>query len=266
MFKRVPGAIVALTLGLTLAACGGGTHSDAGSSSAGTPSSFPTATSPPTGTGTADADADADGQEHNAADVMFATMMISHHQGAIEMSDLALTRAVTPQVKDLAGRIKAAQGPEIEQMQGWLAAWAAAMPMAGTMPMTGTETTDSIDTDSDMGHGMDHGAPASTDASAPPATSGATGDADDTGTGTGTGTGTMMSMSESDMAALAAATGVEFDRLFLAQMIAHHQGAIDIAAVETAQGRNPQALALALAIAGGQAAEITEMQQLLAGL
>ena len=61
---------------------------------------------------------------------MFVTMMIPHHQGAIEMSDLALSQASTAPVKDLAARIKAAQGPEIELMQGWLDQWGAAMPMA----------------------------------------------------------------------------------------------------------------------------------------
>ena len=228
MYKRVPGAIVALTLGLTLAACGG-TGTTAGSTTAPAPGS---ATSSP-GSGSATAPSAAD--EHNAVDVMFATMMIPHHQGAIEMSDLALAQASTPAVRDLAGRITAAQGPEIEQMQGWLDRWGAAMPMAGA--------------GEDMGHGAGHGTT--------PETSGPVDDA---------GMGAMMSMSESDLAALRAATGTEFDKLFLQQMIAHHQGAIDMAGVETAQGRNPQALALAAAIATGQAAEITEMQQLLANL
>ena len=51
--------------------------------------------------------------------------MIVHHQGAIEMADLAATRASSQQVKDLAAQIKAAQAPEIEQMTGWLQAWGA---------------------------------------------------------------------------------------------------------------------------------------------
>lgn len=63
------------------------------------------------------------GQNHNAADTAFAQMMIIHHQGAIEMSDLAADRAATPEVKTLAERITAAQGPEIALMTGWLAAW-----------------------------------------------------------------------------------------------------------------------------------------------
>ncbi len=46
---------------------------------------------------------------HNDADVMFAHTMIPHHQQAIEMSDMILTKdAIDPQVSDLAEQIKAA--------------------------------------------------------------------------------------------------------------------------------------------------------------
>ena len=62
-------------------------------------------------------------KDHNAQDVSFAQEMIPHHQQAVVMSDLALTQASSAKVKDLATRIKAAQGPEIEQMKGWLASW-----------------------------------------------------------------------------------------------------------------------------------------------
>lgn len=61
--------------------------------------------------------------EHNEADVAFAQGMIPHHQQAVEMSDMALTRAASPKVKNLATRIKEAQGPEIETMKRWLADW-----------------------------------------------------------------------------------------------------------------------------------------------
>jgi uncharacterized protein (DUF305 family) len=61
--------------------------------------------------------------EHNEADVAFAHGMIPHHEQAIEMSEMALVQASSPKVKDLATRIKNAQGPEIDQMKGWLARW-----------------------------------------------------------------------------------------------------------------------------------------------
>ncbi|GAB3975215.1 DUF305 domain-containing protein [Actinoallomurus acanthiterrae] len=72
---------------------------------------------------------------HNAQDVMFAQMMIPHHQQAIVMADQAATRASSPQVKTLAAQIKQAQGPEIRKMTGWLRDWGAPMPSPGGMHM-----------------------------------------------------------------------------------------------------------------------------------
>jgi uncharacterized protein (DUF305 family) len=62
------------------------------------------------------------GQSHNKADGDFAQGMIPHHQQAIRMSAMA-EEVAGPEVKALAGRIAAAQGPEIAQMKGWLTAW-----------------------------------------------------------------------------------------------------------------------------------------------
>jgi uncharacterized protein (DUF305 family) len=73
-------------------------------------------------------------------------------------------------------------------------------------------------------------------------------------------------MSEQDMQALTNATGAEFDRLFLTQMIAHHTGAIEMAQTELSDGRNTDALAMAESIRDSQSAEIAEMEQLLAEL
>lgn len=51
-------------------------------------------------------------------------MMVPHHAQAVEMSDLMLTKEGIPAaVTGLATRIKAAQGPEIEKMTGWLKSW-----------------------------------------------------------------------------------------------------------------------------------------------
>ena len=60
---------------------------------------------------------------HNEADVAFAQMMIPHHQQAVEMAELAETRAESQDVKALAAAIKAAQDPEIQTMEGWLESW-----------------------------------------------------------------------------------------------------------------------------------------------
>ncbi|WP_065961557.1 DUF305 domain-containing protein [Curtobacterium sp. UCD-KPL2560] len=95
----------ALTLGLTLASCStsSNTGSDAGSSA--TLSSAASA--------------------HNDQDVMFAQMMLPHHQQAVEMSDMLLAKGdgVDPDVATLAKQIKAEQGPEITQLTSWLQGW-----------------------------------------------------------------------------------------------------------------------------------------------
>lgn len=59
----------------------------------------------------------------NDTDVMFAQMMIPHHEQAVEMAKLAATRAGSSEVKALASKIEGAQGPEITTMKGWLKDW-----------------------------------------------------------------------------------------------------------------------------------------------
>lgn len=59
----------------------------------------------------------------NRADIQFTQMMVVHHEGAVDMAQLAADRAGRQEVKDLALRIERAQQPEIETMQGWLEAW-----------------------------------------------------------------------------------------------------------------------------------------------
>lgn len=56
----------------------------------------------------------------NGADFRYAQMMIVHHRQALTMTELAPGRASSPKVKKLAERIAAAQGPEIDAMEGWL--------------------------------------------------------------------------------------------------------------------------------------------------
>lgn len=59
----------------------------------------------------------------SADDVMFAQMMIPHHEQAVEMAELATTRAKAPVIKDLAAQIQGAQQPEIDEMTAWLTEW-----------------------------------------------------------------------------------------------------------------------------------------------
>lgn len=76
--------------------------------------------------------------EHNDADINFAQMMIPHHEQAVEMAQLAASRADSEDVKDLATRIQAAQSPEIEEMTGWLAAWGEDVEPMGGMDDAGS--------------------------------------------------------------------------------------------------------------------------------
>ncbi|MFF0865798.1 DUF305 domain-containing protein [Nonomuraea sp. NPDC003560] len=148
-------------------------------------------------------------QSFNDADVMFAQMMIPHHQQAVEMADLAPQRAKDPEIKKLAADIKAAQDPEIQTMKGWLTEWGKPVPSGG------------------MGHDMPG------------------------------------IMSAEDMKKLGGAKGAAFDRLFAEQMIAHHEGAIEMARTEQTSGVNPQAKELAKAIESTQQAEVAQLRKLL---
>ncbi|MEV7799325.1 DUF305 domain-containing protein [Microbacterium foliorum] len=149
----------------------------------------------------------------NTEDIMFARMMIEHHEQAVEMSDTILSKeGIDERVVSLAEEIKAAQEPEIQTMDQWLEEW-----------------------DADMGNmgGMDHGDGM---------------------------------MSDEDMQALDDATGAEASRLFLEQMIEHHEGAIDMAQDEVDDGQNSDAVALAETIIDTQTTEIATMKEILATL
>jgi len=90
---------------------------------------------------------------------------------------------------------------------------------------------------------------------------------DEWGTGMGDmgGMGDGM-MSETDMQALEGAIGDEASRLFLEQMIEHHQGAIDMAQTEVDDGENPDVVSLAETIIEVQTTEIATMEEILASL
>ena len=70
-------------------------------------------------------------------------------------------------------------------------------------------------------------------------------------------------MSPADMDALKNASGPDSSKLFLQQMLQHHQGAIDMASEELNTGKNTDAMALAKKIVTDQTAEIATMNSLL---
>lgn len=72
--------------------------------------------------------------EFNEADVAFMQMMVPHHAQAIVMADLAEEHARSDRVRELAARIRAAQGPEILMMAAWLKERDMAVPTAAEDP------------------------------------------------------------------------------------------------------------------------------------
>jgi hypothetical protein len=205
---------------LALAACGKATES--GNTDA-TTSATSTATTTAETTETTTATTEADGEisaDYNDADIMFAQMMIPHHQQAVEMSEMLLAKEGIPaQVVEFAQGVIDAQGPEIDRMNAMLEAW-------GQQPVTD---------------------------------SGGMGTMDEMG-------GMSGMMSQEDMTALEEAQGTEAARLYLEQMTAHHEGAVDMARDEVADGQNPHAITLAEQIINDQEAEIAQMQQMLTDL
>jgi uncharacterized protein (DUF305 family) len=88
----------------------------------------------------------------NKADVAFMMGMIPHHQQAVEMAELALADSADAgaAVKDLAARIKAAQGPEIDQMAAVLTAWGYADDLAHLDHMGDMSHGEGMMTDEEM--------------------------------------------------------------------------------------------------------------------
>jgi uncharacterized protein (DUF305 family) len=113
-------------------------------------------------------------------DLMFLTMMIMHHQQALDMAALVPSRSTREEFVRFARYVDGGQRAEIDQMRALLQAAAERGLEAPHHDMTG---------DPPM-NGM---------------------------------------LSRAQMAALAAAKGPEFERLWLQGMIYHHQGALDMA-------------------------------------
>jgi uncharacterized protein (DUF305 family) len=72
-------------------------------------------------------------------------------------------------------------------------------------------------------------------------------------------------MSAEEMDALGTTTGAAFDDMWLAMMVEHHEGAIEMATGIQDDGSNPDVTALAGEIVSAQQAEVEEMRQLLGG-
>lgn len=101
--RRLASATGAITLALSLAACG---------SDSDDPKEKPAAV-----------ETARNGDVFNQADVAFATAMIPHHAQALQMALLAQDRPLPPEVRTLVEQVQAAQTPEVETMTTWLTDW-----------------------------------------------------------------------------------------------------------------------------------------------
>lgn len=168
--------------------------------------------------------------DHNKTDVAFASDMIPHHAQALEMVEMTEGRTLDPEVRQLTDDIRAAQAPEIELMSGWLKDWDEEVP------------------DSMSGHDMgDHDGMGDDDM-------GGDDDSDRQMPGM---------MSDDDMRGLDHARGADFQTMWLRMMIRHHEGAVEMARTEQADGTFDPAIELAGDIVKSQTAEIEKMKSLL---
>lgn len=220
---RISVITAAAAASVALAGCGGNTT--------------PTSTVPGTSAAATTASTAAPSTAHNQADITFAQDMIQHHQQAVAMAKMVANHGASTQVTDLAGRIEAAQQPEIDHMNGFLRAWNAPAPQSTGSSMNPTHDMPGMS-------GMDH----SQDNSGPGGMSSMSG-----------------MMSGGHMQQLGQANGPAFDKMFLQMMIVHHQGAVTMSQTELANGQNPDAKALAHRIIDAQQREITEMRTMLGG-
>ena len=78
-------------------------------------------------------------------DAAFIDGMIEHHQGAIDMAEMALEQTEHEEIRAMAEAIIAAQTGEIEQMQSWRSAWYPDLAPTGGMEMEMGEMTISDD-------------------------------------------------------------------------------------------------------------------------
>jgi uncharacterized protein (DUF305 family) len=63
------------------------------------------------------------GKTGDVFDEAFLTEMITHHEGAVVMAEVALASAKHEEIKNLAKDIIAAQNKEIGEMKSWLNEW-----------------------------------------------------------------------------------------------------------------------------------------------
>lgn len=170
------------------------------------------------------------------ADVTFMQGMIAHHGQALTMAGMVPGRSSRTDFGLMAERIIVSQRDEIAFMQRWLKKQNAAVPMLNEHPDHGANH--------DMGaeHAQHHADSAMHHALTPGM------------------------LTADELAQLGNTTGAAFEKLFLASMIRHHEGAIAMVRglfATQGAGQDQGVFRFASEVDGDQRAEITRMQTLL---
>lgn len=181
-------------------------------------------------------------------DKAFLMQMTMHHAMGVMMTQPVLANATHPELKTLAASIIDDQTREIGQMRAWAREW------------YGLEIPDMLATMTQM-HGQGAGAPGMHQA----------------GMGMGAGMGAGMPMHQqsnmpmhqqgnmghmgdmSMMAGLSSLPPQRLEAVFMSQMIPHHQGALDMAALAADRAAHQELKDMAKNITTSQSAEIDQM-------
>nr|WP_297426916.1 DUF305 domain-containing protein [uncultured Actinotalea sp.] len=165
-----------------------------------------------------------------SVDAGFAREMQVHHGQAVQMAVLVRERSDDPAVRSLALDILLTQQNQQGQMAGWLQVWGLSQTAAGP-PMQW------------MADHSAHGGGA--DGTEPP---------------------TQMPglVTPEQLQRLEEADGPEADRLFLALMIPHHEGGVEMAEYAATEATTPAVRRLASSIVAAQEAEILLLEDMLA--
>jgi uncharacterized protein (DUF305 family) len=169
---------------------------------------------------------------YTAADVRFMQGMIGHHAQALAMTALIPTRSSRQDIRMLGQRIEVSQKDEIAMMQQWLRDRHQKVPARDAQP--GTQTM--------AGHSMNMPGMAMSDTLMPGM------------------------LTSEQLTELAKTTGNEFDKLFLADMIRHHEGALVMVKSllgTTGSGQEAEVFRFASEVDTDQRAEIARMNALL---
>jgi uncharacterized protein (DUF305 family) len=169
---------------------------------------------------------------YTAADVRFMQGMIGHHAQALAMTALIPNRTSRQDIRMLGQRIEVSQKDEIAMMQQWLRDRHQQVPPRYAQP--GGQTM--------AGHSMNMPGMAMSDTLMPGM------------------------LTSEQLAELAKANGDEFDKLFLADMIRHHEGALVMVRSllgTTGSGQEAEVFRFASEVDSDQRAEIARMNALL---